>query len=99
MISYSVVVCLPPSFCTLSHPPAPRFPVPAPEDHQAAFRLSCLVKYHDARLSGLDHIPAIREVARLLRLAGHPWAYFDIVGREINQALGRRPGRPLRSKS
>lgn len=93
MITYSLKVSLQPSYCNTSCPPPPAPPVPSPENHIESFRCSCLVKYHEARLAGLDHVPAIREASRLLKLAGHPWHYVDLVAHEINHALGRRPGR------
>lgn len=90
MLSYSFLVHLSPVFSTVS---LPADPPPPPFDHHAAFRASCVSKYHAARLAGLDHNPAIREVCRILRASGHPWNSFDVVAPEINSALGRKRGR------
>jgi len=98
MTPYLIRVALPETVTSVSSPPTPVPPVPSPDDHRQSFRCSCLVKYYEARLTGLDHLPAIRETARLLRQACHPWSSLDVVTLEINQALGRRPGRPRRSQ-
>ena len=98
MISYRVSVTLYPICHSVSSPTAPQPPTPDPAEHRESFRCSCLIKYYDARLSGLDHLQAIREASRLLRLAEHPWHSFDVVAHEINLALGRRPGRPRSSR-
>lgn len=98
MTSFSLRVALWPSFCSVTCPPPPVPPVPSAEDHRESFRVRCLVLYHEARLSGHEHDAAIREVSRLLKLAGHPWSARHVVALEINAALGRRPGRARRGE-
>lgn len=93
MTSYSIKVAISPSYRSISAPVPSSPPASSLETLHESFRCNCLVKYHHARLNGLDHLPAIKEASRLLRLSGHPWGHFDLVAKEINQALGRRPGR------
>jgi len=73
---YSLRVALHPFHCNTSCAPPSKPPPPEPEHHNESFRCSCLVKYCDARLAGRDHSSAVREVSRLLKLAGHPWHYL-----------------------
>lgn len=94
--AFTLRVTLWPSFCSISSPPAPVPPAPSPEDHRESYRVRCLVLYHEARIGGLDHNQSLREVARLLKLSGHPWSAPHVVAKEINEALGRRPGRTRR---
>jgi hypothetical protein len=99
MSAFSLWVTVHPVVTSVSCPPAPGPPVPSPDDHRNAYRIRCLVLYHEARLAGLDHQAAIKEASRLLKLGGHPWHYRHVVEMEINAALGRRPGRVRRGRS
>jgi len=98
MTSYHLRVALLEPVTSVSCPPALAPPVPTPDNHRESFRCACLVKYFDARLAGLDHVSALREATRSFRLAGHPWGFYDLVAKEVNQALGRRPGRSRRGQ-
>lgn len=91
-----VAVC--PFFSSVSCPPPPVPPQPSPDDHRQFFRVRCLALYHEARLAGLAHDAAIGEASRLLKLSGHPWHQRHVVSVEINEALGRRPGRTRRGQ-
>lgn len=90
MLSYCLTVGYSPVITTVSLPAAPP---PPPSDPHADFRASVVSKYHAARLAGLDHNPAIREVCRRLKVSGHPWHSFEVVAPEVNAALGRKRGR------
>ena len=96
MSSYFIDVSLPPVFTDVSRSVQPS---PPPVDNHAVFRSICLTRYQVARDQGLDHLQAVRSVSRSLRAAAHPWSTFDVVLLEINNALGRRRGRPSKSES
>ena len=96
MSSYCYEVCLP-TVCTTVSLPAE--PPPPPFDPRPAFRSSCVSHYHAARQAGFDHLPAIREASRRLKVSGHPWHTFEVVRHEISEALGLRRGRPAKGQA
>lgn len=83
MTYYVLRVALPRNVQSVSLPASP---LPPPPDHHAEYRSAVLRHYNAAITEGLSHPDALKRTSQALKLAGHPWHYFEQVRSEIHKA-------------
>lgn len=96
MTFYVIRVAISVPFQSVSCPASPEPPQP---DHRADYRSAVLRHYTAALSDGLSRPDAIRKTSQVLKSAGHPWHYLDLVRAEVSSVLGPRSRRSRRGQS